>query len=316
MQQFLYHILRFVFLLISKLPFGMLYRLSDLLFLLVYHVARYRRRLVWKNLQTSFPEKDTDELKSIERDFYHFFCDYLHETIKLLSISKEELEKHVEFRNLNVVEDYFEKGRDCAGILGHYGNWEWLSTTNIGFRRYRDAVIGLIFHPLYNKAFNQLFLDIRQSTGGICIPKQNILRYLLGFKREGRKSLVGYISDQGPKWENIHLWLDFLNHETPVFTGAERIMKKMNNVVFYVDMERPQRGKYIFTFRLLTDKPQEQEEHAITRLFFQHLEQSIRREPRFYLWTHDRWKRTHKEFDERFKVENGHVLPRTNNDMP
>ena len=108
MQQFLYHILRFVFLLISKLPFSVLYRLSDLLFLLVYHVARYRRRLVWKNLQTSFPEKDTDELKSIERDFYHFFCDYLHETIKLLSISKEELEKHVEFRNLNVVEDYFE----------------------------------------------------------------------------------------------------------------------------------------------------------------------------------------------------------------
>ena len=112
------------------------------------------------------------------------------------------------------------------------------------------------------------------------------------------------------KWENIHLWLPFLHHDTPVFTGGERIMRKMNNAVFYVDMERPRRGYYIVTFRLITRQPNELEPDGITRRFFEMLEQTIRRDPRYYLWTHNRWKRTHEEFDRRFKVEHGKVVPR------
>ena len=117
-------------------------------------------------------------------------------------------------------------------------------------------------------------------------------------------SLFGYIADQNPKWENIHLWLPFLNHDTPVFTGAERIVRKMNNAVFYVDMERPERGKYISTFKRMSDAPGQLEEYELTRQFFQMLEETIRRAPQYYLWTHNRWKRTHEEFDRR-KDEGG-----------
>ena len=114
-------------------------------------------------------------------------------------------------------------------------------------------------------------------------------------------SLFGYIADQGPKWENIHLWLDFLHHDTPVFTGAERIIRKMNNAVFYVDMKRLRRGQYVCTFRLLTREPDKCEEHALTRRFFTLLEESIRRDPTCYLWSHDRRKRTHEEYDRRVR---------------
>jgi KDO2-lipid IV(A) lauroyltransferase len=161
---------------------------------------------------------------------------------------------------------------------------------------------------LYNDAFNQLFIDLRSAHGGLCVPKQDILRHLITLKREQRRSLFGYISDQSPKWENMHLWVDFLNHDTPVFTGAERIMQKMNDAVFYVDMQRPRRGQYICTFRLVSSEAAKEEEFAITRRFYQMLEESIRRQPPFYLWTHNRWKRGREEFNRKYDVIDGRII--------
>ena len=226
----------------------------------------------------------------------------------MLSISDKALLKRFEIRGLEQVERVFDEGRNCAGILGHYCNWEWLSATGRTFKRHPQAVIGLIYHPLYNEAFDRLFLDLRSSHGGVCVPKNDILRYLINYRRENRRSLFGYISDQSPKWENMHLWVNFLNHDTPVFTGAERIMQKMNDAVFYVDMERPCRGKYICTYRLITAEAAKEPEFAITRRFFEMLETSIRRQPAFYLWTHNRWKRGREEFNRKYDVIDGKII--------
>ena len=295
---------------LSRLPFGMLYLLSDVIYVLVFYLVGYRRKLVMKNLQRSFPEKSEQELKTIRKQYYHWFCDYVVETLKLLTISNEKLLKHIEFRGVEELEKCFDKGQNCAAILGHYCNWEWLSAAGLGFKRHPQAVMGLIYHPLYNEVFDRLFIDLRSAHGGVCVPKKDILRHLLDYKREDRRSLFGYIADQAPWWTNIHLWVDFMNQETPVFTGGERIMRKMNDAVFYVDMERPCRGKYICTFRLLAPEAAKTAEFDITRQFFQMLEQSIRRQPAFYLWTHDRWNRTHAEFDRRYEVVDGKIYER------
>jgi len=310
MMNFAYKILHAFCYALSKLPFGALYAISDFIYLVVYRLIGYRKKTVRENLSTSFPEKDKTELRKIEKDFYHFLCDYFMETLKLLSISKEELLQHIEFRGIEELERCYDKGQTCAAILGHYCNWEYLTTTGISFQRHPDTVVGLIYHPLRNDLADQLFIDIRQSMGGTCIPKKDILRKLVVLRREKRMWLFGYISDQTPKWQNIHLWLDFLGHETPVFTGGERIMRKMNDAVFYVDMQRPSRGHYIVNFELITKEPASLPENEITRLFFKRLEQTIRRDPRYYLWSHKRWKRTHEEFDRRFKVVGGKVVPR------
>ena len=295
---------------LSLLPFRLLFLLSDGLFLLVFYVIRYRRKIVWKNLSSSFPEKDERELRQTERQFYHWFCDYIFETFKLLSMSHKKMLRHIEFRGVEELEKCYDEGQNCAAILGHYCNWEWLSASGLAFRRYPQDVMGLIYHPLYNEAFDQLFIDIRSAQGGTCIPKKDILRHLVECKREQRHYLFGYISDQAPRWMNIHLWLQFLNHDTPAFSGGERIMRKMNDAVFYVDMERPKRGKYVCTFRLMTRTPNELPEHEVTIRFFQMLEESIRRQPAFYLWTHNRWKRTKEEFDEKYNLVNGRTIPK------
>ena len=310
MKNIAYYLLYGVVYTLSLLPFQLLYLLSDGLYMLVFHVVRYRRKVVLYNLTSSFPEKSEEEIREIERAFYHWFCDYIFETFKLLSISNEKLLKHIEFRGIEQLEACFDNGQDCAAILGHYCNWEWLSAIGLTFNRHPNAVTGLIYHPLRNAPMNRLFIAIRSAHKGICIKKKHILRYLVEYRKEQRPSLFGYISDQAPKWDNIHLWLPFLNHNTPVFTGGERIMRKMNDAVFYVSMERPRRGHYICTFHLITKEPGALPENEVTRRFFQLLEASIRREPAYYLWTHNRWKRTKEEFDKHYEIVNGHTIPK------
>ena len=178
-----------LFRLVSHLPFWMFFILSDLEYLLAYHVLRYRRTIVRRNLTSSFPEKSLKEIVAIEKGFYHWFCDYFFETLKMLTMSQEEMLRHIEYHGVEAVEDCFDRGQDCAAILGHYGNWEYLSATPLALKRHPDAPVGLIYHPLYNKTFDQLFIDIRQSKKGVCIPKQQILRFLVTYRREKRNSL-------------------------------------------------------------------------------------------------------------------------------
>lgn len=299
------------FRLLSRLPLHLLYCISDVGFVLLYYVVGYRRDIVRRNISTAFPEKDDKWVKQTERGFYRWFCDYFMEAVKLLTISDRELRRRFKVEGADEVEQCFMEGQDVAAILGHYCNWEWLSCVGIALRG--DRKCGLVYHPLRSQTFDILFQRLRSSQpSAMVVPKNDILRSLLTLRREGTRSIFGYISDQGPKWENIHLWLNFLNHDTPVFTGGERIMRKMNDAVFYVDMTRPRRGYYACRFRLITRTPQTLPEHEITRRFFSLLEESIRREPRYYLWSHNRWKRTHEEFDRRFVVVDGKVLPRKN----
>lgn len=297
------------FYLISLLPWRVLFLLSDFEYLFVYKIFGYRTKVVRRNLSTAFPDKGEKELRAIERRFYHWFCDYFFEAVKLLSISEDELRHHFRITNSAELEECFQQGQSVGAILGHYCNWEWLSC--VGYDLPGNRRVGLVYSPLHNKAFDHLFQRIRSSqASSVLVPKKDILRFLIGFRRDHVMSIFGYISDQGPKWSNIHLWVPFLNHDTPVFTGAERIMRKMNNAVYYVDMSRPRRGYYEMTYRLITKEPQTLPEFEVTRRFFQMLEETIRREPAYYLWTHNRWKRTHEEFDRRFVVVNGKVIPR------
>ena len=210
------------FYLISLLPFSVLYALSDVAYLLIYRLIGYRRVVVRNNLTTSFPEKNIDEIKDIEHKFYHWFCDYFFESIKLLSISNRELNHRLHVLNPEVHEQWFRQGRNTAAFLGHYCNWEWLS--RVGKDMNQERRLCLIYDPLHSKPFDYLFLKIRTyPPTGVPTPKRDILRQLTEWKHQGILSLSGYIADQAPKWKNIHLWIPFLNHpHSPVFTGAER----------------------------------------------------------------------------------------------
>ena len=302
----LYYIVYLIWYVFSLLPMRIHYINSDILFLIAYHLIRYRRGVVRKNLKESFPEKTEAELRKIERGFYHFFCDYLVESVKLMTISRENLKRRMVFKGTELIEECIEQGQSCAIYLGHYCNWEWITSMPLWLTP--KAQCGQIYHPIENKDFDQLFLRLRQRLGAICIPMQDTLRKMLEFRKAEQPVVIGYISDQKPHWVNIHHWVDFLHHDTPVLTGTERIVRKLNHAVFYADVRRVRRGYYEMTIVPITREPQKMGDFELTDRYYQLLEESIRRAPEFWLWSHNRWSRTREEFNRRFEVVNGKVI--------
>lgn len=289
-----YRLLYLLFFLLSLLPLRVLYLLADLLAWLAGDVVKYRRKVVLSNLRESFPSQDEKEIKGIARKFYHFLADYFVETVKLTSISRRGIERRMRFENVEEVNDVLRAGRNVSVFLGHYGNWEWISSFPLQIKARAEA--GQIYHPLENQAADRLFLRIRQRFGAVSIPMAQTLRTLLQWHREGIPSLTGYIADQAPAFEGIHLFLDFLHHDTPVFTGAERITRMLDAVPFYAHVERPRRGYYVCRFEPLAERDEKLPIFLLTRRYFSRLEAQIEEFPQYWLWSHRRWKRTREGF--------------------
>lgn len=297
--------LYYIIYIISLLPLWVHYIFSDILCFIVYRLIGYRRDIVRQNLVASFPDKTEKEIRNIESGFYHWFCDYLVETIKYFSISEKQLKRRMVFKGIETVDKVVGEGQSCAVYLGHYCNWEWI--TSLPLWVCKEAQCGQIYHALENSGFDQMFLKLRQRFGAECIPMAETLRRIVKYRQEGKQVVIGYISDQTPFWNNIHHWLDFLNHDTPVLTGTERLACQTGHAVFYMDVHRVRRGYYEAEFKLITRNPKEKKEFEITDIYFKMLEESILKDPACYLWTHNRWKRTHEEFNIRFDPETGRV---------
>lgn len=299
MNKILYYILYIWMYLHALLPFRALYILSDFLYFLVYKVIRYRLKVVRINLKNSFPEKTDKELHVIEKEFYHHFCDYFVETLKLLNISDEEMQKRMVFENMDIVKDLMKDGNSALMFLGHYGNWEWVPSITISFRNKEDQnkLLGQIYRPLKNKAVDDLFLKIRSRFGSFGIAKNETLRVIVKLRKAKQQILIGFMADQTPSFHNIHYWSTFMNQESAVFTGVERIAKQTGFAVVYLDMEKVKRGHYKGTVKLISDKPQDAPEFYITETYIREMERTILRNPAYWLWTHKRWKMTRKEVE-------------------
>ena len=308
MKKILYYIVFTLWYIISLLPLRVLYVLSDVLYLVLYRIVGYRRRTVWTNIVTAFPEMTAEEHHDVERGFYHFFCDYMVESIKLLTMSEAEMKRRMVFKCAERINEVVESGQSCAVYLGHYCNWEWITSLPLWVTP--KAQCGQIYHPLENKDFDKLFLRMRQRFGAKCIAMNNTLREMVRYRKEGQPVVIGYISDQVPMWQNIHHWCNFLHHDTPVLTGTERIARSMNHAVFYMEVSRVKRGYYEVEFKLVTREPDKMPEYAVTDRYFQLLEDTIRKCPELWLWSHNRWKRTREKFNRFYETVDGKVIRR------
>ena len=285
--------------LFSALPFRVLYVLSDFNYLLMYYVGRYRRKVVRENLEKSFPEKTEAERLQIERKFYRYLSDYMLEDLKLLHMSAEDLCQRMIYKN---TEQYLELTEKYGGIIvmiPHYANYEWL--IGMGSVMKPGDVPVQVYKPLKDKYLNELFKQIRSRFGGYNIPKHSTAREIIKLKREGKNMVVGLITDQWPSGDRY--WTTFLGQETAFLNGAERIAKMMNFPVFYCELTKTRRGYCEAEFKLMTEAPKETVEGEVTDMFAHELEQTIRREPAYWLWSHKRWKFTKKECEQKEQEE-------------
>jgi KDO2-lipid IV(A) lauroyltransferase len=271
--------------LLSLLPFWMLYLLSDGLFFIIFYIVGYRRKVVQENLRNSFPEKTENEINATERKFYRFFADMVVETVKLITISPEELSRHAKVTNPEILDQYFEQGRSIIGAVGHYTNWEMGSLSFSLVTSYRRMVV---FKPLSNKNADGFYEKVRSRFGATLVPMKKTLRAISEYRNE--PTFTALVSDQTPVMHEAHYFTTFLNQPTAVFLGVEKIAKLTDSVVVFCDQRCVKRGYYELTLVPLVTEPKQTAENEITEAHVQYLERMINEQPEYWLWSHRRWK--------------------------
>ncbi len=297
MKNVLYYIVWGIFYLLSLLPFRVLYILSDLTYLLLYYLIGYRRKVVRKNLVTSFPEKSLSEIVQIEKKFYSNLCDYFFETLKMASMSEKEIKRRMKFEGFDQIQADARQGHSVSVYLSHTFNWEWVSSLPLHMED-KSVVFGQIYHVLRNKTFDRLFLKLRGRFGAVSISKENTLRKVMEYNRQNCRFVIGFIADQIPKWQSTHHWVNFLHQETAVFTGTEKIAKKLKCTTYYMTMVKEKRGYYLCKIEPLVKDPSVMPDFELTDLYFQRLSETLHQHPELWLWSHNRWKRSRKQVDE------------------
>ncbi len=280
-----YFTLPFIYLL-SILPFPILYLLSDIVYYLLYHVLGYRKEVVLKNLRNSFPEKTEKEILSLSRQFYGYFCDLFLETFKTLRISRKTMLKHcwLDENSLTLFNKLADRHQSIIVVMGHQGNWEWAGNT---FSMCCKHQLYVIYHPLSNKYFNGLIYKMRTRFGTKLIAMKDTMREMLSNRNE--LSATAFIADQSPQPDRAY-WMDFLNQDTPVFLGIEKIALKIRYPVVFVSIKRVKRGYYSMHAEQIELPSTESRLGEITELHTRKLEEDIRKQPETWLWTHRRWK--------------------------
>jgi KDO2-lipid IV(A) lauroyltransferase len=280
-----YTLLSFVWL-VSVVPFFVLYRISDLMFLVAFYLVPYRKKTVFENLRNAYPEKSEPEIRQIAKKFYRYLCDFLLESLKPFSLPLEELNRRFRYTNPEVMQEFNERGRNFAVVSGHYCNWEMGSAISINAKR--DALI--IYRPLQNKNMDRLFLKIRtRFKRTILTPMENVFRVAVEYRNNSKPYLIWFIADQRPP-RNNKFWTTFLHQPTSFFNGVEKLSHKLDLAVLYMHVTRIKRGFYEVTMKKLFDSVTELPENAVTLSFVRELEEEIDKEPQYWLWSHKRWK--------------------------
>jgi Kdo2-lipid IVA lauroyltransferase/acyltransferase len=273
--------------LISRLPLGILYIFSDVLFAVGYYIVPYRKKLVRKNLTNSFPEKTSAERKKIERLFYRNLCDYAVETLKLLSISKSELDKRVVFTNPELIDMYRQKNMPIIGLASHQFNWEWLLVAgNFHF------TLDFVYQPINNTLTDQLLLTCRSRFGGYAIKRNDLGREMV--KRRNLWRMIAIVSDQYPGHKNDKRYITrFLNQETAFFQAPDQLASLTQYPVVFGTIRKIRRGYYEATFIPLTEPPYVKDKENVIERYVQEAEKIIHENPAGWLWSHKRWKKRH-----------------------
>ena len=286
MNSVAYYLLLALFKCLGWLPMCLLYLLSDILYVVLYHIVWYRRQVVRDNLLRVFPDKTPAERTAIAKGFYHALCDVIVEMLKMFSASAEEMHRRIRFAHPEIWNGLYVKGKMVMIVMSHYGNWEWLaSTTHTTMYPFVT-----LYHVLHNPVFERLMRHLRTRFGTGVVSMKSFYRKLLSCMQAQQPTAFGFVADQAPKHQTDRQWTRFLNQDTQVYGGVEKMARKYDFAVIYLSVRRIRRGYYIVEDTLVTDGGASTAPGEITDRTMRLLEEDIYRAPQYWLWSHKRWK--------------------------
>lgn len=286
MQAFAYYLLRPLIFLISKAPFWFLWGVSNFLYVLVFHIVGYRKKVAYENLKNAFPEKSEQEIRKIMRQYYLHMTDLMVETVKMMGISPKEMSKHIQFSDTQIYQELYQQNKGFIIALGHCGNWEWGSAC-FALDPTCEHDLLVVYKKLSNPFFDKLFLKARTRFGQKAAEMKETLRKMVKMRKS--PSVTALIADQRPAPEQAY-WTTFLNQDTPFLTGFAKLAQRFEYPLFFNEVQKVKRGYYEIRPIMMAENPKEKTEDELVELFVRHLERQIQENPAYWLWTHKRWK--------------------------
>ena len=286
MKQVILTLLKAFFKLISFLPMWIFEGLSNLVYLIMFYIVRYRKEVVFENLKNSFPEKSEKEIEQLAKAFFRHFVDYFFESIKSMSLSRNALMKRMKVTNPELLDFYYNSGRSIIMYASHYGNWEWWSV----FPYFTKHQVVTFYQSLSNKYFDDIVRGLRENTGIKAIDSTRAFRGMMELDRKKILTFTFIPGDQCPPGYSPKYWRTFLHQESAFLLGADHIARRTNHVVVFPFMKKVKRGYYEVEFVVLHENPKELKEFELIDIFADTLEKQIRLDPRLWLWSHKRWK--------------------------
>ncbi|PWT96575.1 MAG: lipid A biosynthesis acyltransferase [Bacteroidetes bacterium] len=286
----MYYLIYGLLYLVSLLPWRVLYFIGDCLYVLIYYILGYRRKVVKQNLEIAFPEKSVEERKIIEKKFYHNFIDTFIEAIKLLSISDKNFAKRFK-ADVSILNQLYAEGKNVQLHGGHHFNWEMI---NYGISRIMQSPLVVVYMPIANDALERIFKKLRSRYGTILVSATHF-RNDFKEKVDGKQYTLALVADQSPGDPNHAYWLPFFGKLAPFVTGPEKGAKYHNTAVVFGTFSKVKRGYYTAELELISTDPRSLPTGKLTRDFISYLEEKIRQKPDNYLWSHRRWKWEYKD---------------------
>lgn len=282
---------------LSMLPLFILYRFSDLFYLLLISVFPYRKTVIDENIPRSFPQMSELNHRAIRKKFYRHFADILIEGIANLSMSQTELIKRFKVINPEVMKEMYDKKKSVVLVSGHYNNWEWLISAQQFLFPHQAMGIGM---PMTNKFWDKKVNERRQRFGMKVVHSGNFKEEIQSMKEP---VAILTLSDQSPGDSRKSYWMEFLNQPTAVLFGTEQMAHSLDMAVVFFAIRKIKRGYYEMELKLITEEPHKLTWGAITEAHTRMLEYEIRHKPENWIWSHKRWKREMPDNLETLKKE-------------
>lgn len=271
---------------LSSLPLGVLYMVSDVLCFFQNYIIQYRKKVVVENLENSFPDKSAQEIQTIAKKFNKNFCDFTIETIKGITISQDKIDQHISVENMDIMQRIYDENKNVMVLCGHVFNWEWLK--GLGAHLPTPNIYA-VYHVAKNEFVNDIIKKSREKFNGETIPMQRATEEIMRIENNG-DSLFLMVADQSPYKKAIRYDLQFLNQTTPVFQGFDKLARRKNMGIVYLNITKPKRGQYRYEVIEITPDGDTFKENEVVHKFFNLLEKNIQQDPANYMWTHKRWK--------------------------
>ena len=280
---------------LSLLPMWILHVKSYTLYLIVYKLIGYRKKVVYDNLNRSFPEKSNKEIKKIMDAFFLHLCDLIMEAIKGFSMSEAEVNKRMKFTNIELINSHCKEGKHAMAVGGHYGNWEMFA---LAIGKATDYNPLALYTPMTNEFFNKKFKESRGKYGLEMLSVSDIRNKINSFLKD--PYLVIFGADQSPRKNQRAYWTNFLNQETGVQYGAEKFAKEFKAAVFFFNIYKVKRGYYEVDIQMICANAEETEYGYVTEMHTKLLEKVVKEQPEYWLWSHKRWKHSKPEDEQLF----------------